>query len=295
MTTAPTAATLSGAVDYWCNAFTPDRRAVWDAAIAGQGLTLAVRRETDEFCSPDAMATRMDDVGFSTLMLVACDEHQTGGDDTFAEVAARPSEMDELHASDPARFVATWSIDPSSGMAGVRRAAEMLAQPWCVGLHTHTHSWDRRFDHADYYPYYALAADEEVPFVMQAGTSGGRFPSECGQPIGIDRPAIYFPTVRFVLSHTGWPWTSETIAMALKFSNVYLGTATWPPKRWSEELIRFIGGSGRNKCLFGTGFPTSGHHNSAAQLVDLGLTPEVLENLTSTTARTVFSRLNLIE
>lgn len=281
---------LDGAIDYWCNAFTPDRQAVWDAAIEAQGLTLGVRRQTDTFCSPEDMATRMDDVGFATLILVACDA-DTDGHDDFADVAMRPDELEALHVSAPQRFAGTWSIDPRQGMAGVRRAEGMLAQPWCVGLHTHTHSWDRTFDHADYYPYYALAAQHDVPFVMQAGTSGGRFPSECGQPIGIDRPAIYFPDVDFVLSHTGWPWTTETIAMAMKFSNVHLGTATWPPRRWSPELVTFLSGSGRTKCLFGTGFPTTGHQHGATQLTELGLDAAVVADLTSHNARRIFRRL----
>ena len=75
---------------------------------------------------------------------------------------------------------ALWSIDPTSGIAGVRRAAEVLATPWVVGVYDHVHSFDRPFDHADFYPYYALCADTDVPMVMQAGASGGLMPSECG-------------------------------------------------------------------------------------------------------------------
>jgi len=277
---------LSGAIDYWCNAFTPERRAVWDEAIQAQGLSLGIRRESDDFCSEDEMLRRMDEAGFATLVLVACDD----GDD-FSGVALRPAALAALHSSAPTRFVGTWSIDPRQGMAGVQHARDMLNQPWCVGLHLHTHSWDRALDHADYYPYYALAAELDVPFVMQAGTSGGRFASDCGRPIGIDRPALYFPTVRFVLSHTGWPWTTEAIAMALKFSNVYLGTATWPPKRWSAELVSFMTGAGRTKCVAGTGFPTTGHRHLAAQLEQLDLPADALANLTSKNASSVFRRL----
>ena len=126
---------------------------------------------------------------------------------------------------------------------------------------------------------------------MQAGTSGGRLPSECGRPIGIDRPALYFPTVRFVLSHTGWPWTDEAIAMALKFPNVYLGTAAWPPNRWPAELVSFMAGAGRTKCVAGTGFPTTGHRHLAAQLEQLDLPADALANLTSKNASSVFRRL----
>ena len=107
-----------------------------------------------------------------------------------------------------------------------------------VGLYNHVHSWDRPFDHADFYPYYTLAADLDVPVAMQSGTSGGLMPSECGRPIGIDRPAIYFRNVHFVLSHTGWPWVDEAIAMALKFPNVFLGTAAYPPKHWAPAVRR---------------------------------------------------------
>ncbi|MCY3634606.1 MAG: amidohydrolase family protein, partial [bacterium] len=159
------------------------------------------------------------------------------------------------------------------------------------GLHTHTHSFDRRFDHADYYPYYALCATGDVPFVMQAGTSGGLMPSECGVPVGIDRPALYFPEVRFVLSHTGWPWVAECIAMALKFPNVYLGTSVYPPRHWSDELVAFINGAGRRKSLWGTGFPAAGHRHCLDQLQELELGDEARANLLGDTARRVFTRL----
>src|SRR5207244_2852823 len=82
---------------------------------------------------------------------------------------------------------------------------------------------------ADYYPYYALAADLDVPVAMQAGASGGMTPSECGRPMGIDRAALYFSDTRFVLSHTGWPWVDEAVALARKLPYVFCGTASYPP------------------------------------------------------------------
>ena len=62
----------------------------------------------------------------------------------------------------------------AAGMAGVRELPARAARtPWVVGCYLHTHSWDRRLDHADYYPFYALGAERDVPVAMQAGTSGG--------------------------------------------------------------------------------------------------------------------------
>jgi predicted TIM-barrel fold metal-dependent hydrolase len=167
----------------------------------------------------------------------------------------------------------------------------VLEQPWVVGLYNHVHSWDRPFDHADFYAYYALAADLDVPVAMQAGTSGGLMPSECGRPIGIDRPAIYFRRVRFLLSHTGWPWVDEALAMALKFPNVFLGTAAYPPKHWASGVHDFLRGPGRTKTVFGTNFPTVGHRHALAQVAELDLTFETRDALLGGTARRVFTRL----
>jgi predicted TIM-barrel fold metal-dependent hydrolase len=179
-------------------------------------------------------------------------------------------------------------------MAGVRRAAEALDQPWVAGLYLHVHSFDRPFDHADHYPFYALCAERGVPMVMQAGTSGGFFPSECGRPIGVDRPALYFPDTTFVLSHTGWPWVDEAIAMALKFPNVFLGCAAYPPAHWGDAVVRFLTGPGRTKTLWGTNFPTVGHEHSLRQLEALGLPEEVHHLLVEGNARRVFGRLPVI-
>ena len=57
-----------GLIDYWCNAFTPDRRALWDAVIGEHDLSIKLRRnEDDSFAAPPAMLTRMDELSVETL------------------------------------------------------------------------------------------------------------------------------------------------------------------------------------------------------------------------------------
>jgi uncharacterized protein len=287
-----TAPARTGVIDYICNAFTPDREAVWDDAIAGQGVPIKVRRDpTDSFCPPETMVARMDELGVATLIMPTSDLHHHGSAFEYDPVANRFAESESLVEQYPGRFAALWAINPLLGMKGVRRAREVLENKWVVGLWLHTHSFDRRFDHPDYYPYYALAAEFGVPVAMQAGTSGGLMPSECGLPIGIDRPAIYFPEVDFLLSHTGWPWVAECVAMALKFSNVYLGTCAYPPKHWDPAVHSFLRGPGKRKVIYGTNFPTVGHRGSLAQVDDLGLTDDVKANLLSENAKRIFKRL----
>lgn len=283
----------AGIVDVLANAFFPDREAVWDAAVSGQGVPLKVRRDpADAFCEPAAMVARMDELGIATLCIPTGDEHRHGTLFEYDPVAARPHETAALAERYPGRFAAWWCVNPLLGIDGVRRAREALTTwPWVVGLWIHTHSFDRRFDHADYYPYYALASDHGVPVMMQAGTSGGLMPSECGQPIGIDRPAIYFRDTTFVLSHLGHPWVDETLNLALKLPNVYVSTAAWPPAHWSGAVVDFVRRPGRRKVLLATNFPTVGHRHALAQLADLDLSDESRELLVSGNARRILRRL----
>jgi predicted TIM-barrel fold metal-dependent hydrolase len=280
-------------IDYWCNAFTPDRAALWRAVIVEGGLSIRTRDgdDTDGFAEPAAMLERMDRLGVTAVVLPVCALTPDAPLDDFAHYAARFAEIRELSSAHPGRFFGVCSVVPGGGAQEAERAAAALAESWCLGLHTHTHSWGRAFDHADYRPYYELCAEHEVPFVMQAGASGGDFAHESGHPSAIVGPATAFPTVSFVLSHTGAPWVDETIVVATEHPNVHIGTATHPPRRWPAELVAFIRGAGRHKTLFGTGFPLTGHARSLAQLDELDLEPSTRQDLLVGTARRIFGRI----
>lgn len=282
-----------GWIDYWCNAFTPPMQALWDRAIAEQGIPLKIRRDPeDSFVDRAGMLARMDELAIRTLVLPSAEAGERAGPTDYEPFTTPGAEVRELARRFPGRFAGLVTLDPSHGMIGVERAAARASEPGFIGLHLHTHSWDRPFDHRDFYPFYALAADLDLPVVVQAGASGGRMASECGRPIGIDRPALYFGRVRFVLSHTGWPWVDEALAMALKHPNVWLGTAAYPPHHWSPDLVRFIDGAGRGKALLGTSFPTVGHRHALARLDRLGLSGEARRELVGGAARRVFTKLD---
>ncbi|MXW76190.1 MAG: amidohydrolase family protein [Acidimicrobiaceae bacterium] len=288
-------------IDYWCNAFTPDREPLWAEVISREGLSIRTRSGDvdDGFCEPAEMVKRMDQVGVDTLVLPVCEPSNRLGDDPkdqaaleeFAHYAVRESELKSLVATYPGRFVGVFSVNPDAGAADLADAAEAVDAAWCVGLHSHTHSWDRPFDHPDYRPYYELCAQRSIPFTMQAGASGGNMVHESGHPSAIAKPARDFPDFGFVLSHTGAPWVFETIEAALEFPNVYVGTATHPPRRWPDTLVEFMKGPGRHRCLFGTGFPLTGHVRSMHQLQDLALDPETAEALLDGNARCIFNRI----
>jgi uncharacterized protein len=290
--------TADAVVDTLCNAFTPDRRAGWEASIAAAGLSVKIRDEgDDDFAAPDAMVRRMDDLNLATLVIPTGDGATLAPEEPpgFEHLAARWPEVQALVEQHPGRFAALALVDPTLGMRGVHELREHLTRPWVVGCYVHTHSFDRPLDAAEYYPIYALCAEIDVPVAMQTGVSGGLLPSECGRPMTVDRAALYFPDTRFVLSHTGWPWVEEAVALALKFPNVFIGTGAYPPRHWAEPLRRFLTGPGRDKVVFATNFPTVGHRHALDQVEELELAAPTRRALLGGTARRVFTRLEGLE
>jgi len=126
-----------------------------------------------------------------------------------------------------------------------------------------------------YYPLYAKALELDVPVGLQTGHSAEVMPSDPGRPIYIDEVAIEFPSVKFVLSHTGWPWVDEWIAMVWKHPNVYGDISAYPPRALPErdKLLEFIERRGQDKVLFGTN--SLGLKLCKSQFMELPLSDEV--------------------
>ena len=66
-------------VDTLCNAFTPDRLAVWDGALAASGTRVTVRRAPeDSFAEPGAFVDRLDELGITTVVIPTGDVGRRG-------------------------------------------------------------------------------------------------------------------------------------------------------------------------------------------------------------------------
>jgi uncharacterized protein len=279
-------------IDYIGYGFTPDRAAYWLSESADLPLKI-VSNADDSFAEPPIMVKRMDELGIETAILVVVDRApEAPGEPAMKHTAVDLEELERLRDDFPGRFAGIAAVDPTTGMAGVASMRAALDHPAIVGCYIHTHAWDRPLDHSDYYPYYALCSDAGVPVVMQTGASGGLMPSQCGAPISLDRPALYFPGTTFVASHLGIPWGDELIMLARKFENLYIGTASYPPRHWPESLIRFIRGRGARKVVFGTNFPTVGHRRALAQFEDLALDEQNRAQVLAQNALRIFSRLS---
>ena len=143
-------------------------------------------------------------------------------------------------------------------------------------------------DHAYYFPFYAGCAELGVPVVLSMGHTLDLLPIETGRPVHLDKVALYFPDLKIVCTHTAWPWVEETIALASKHPNVYMGTSAYAPKYWPPELVLFIDTRGRDKVMWGTDYPLIMHARSLAEADALGLREEAKRNLLRENAVRVF-------
>ena len=98
-------------------------------------------------------------------------------------------------------------------------------------------------------------------------------------------PALRHPFE--VVDHQA-PGLDESIAMAGKHANVFLGTAAYPPHHWSARFVDFVRRAGRGKVLLGTSFPVVGLRQALGRLEGLDLGEEGHTELLSGGARRVF-------
>jgi hypothetical protein len=185
------------------------------------------------------------------------------------------NELSSIVASDPERLVGVASVDLRRPMEAVRELRRAVNELGFRALRVLPWMWDLPPDDRRYYPLYAECVELGIPFCLQVGHTGPLAPSEPGRPIPyLDRVALEFPELTIVAGHIGYPWTSEMIALATKYPNVYIDTSAYKAKRYPPELVHFMRHHGRHKVLFGSNYPMIAPEACFEGFEDLGLDDE---------------------
>lgn len=188
----------------------------------------------------------------------------------------------------PTRFFGLMGINPMKRMDGVKALERAIKEYGFRGAHLHTYGFNLPLNHRDYFPYFAKLAELDGVIVMQVGADHAPHPSYLGWPTLIDDIALYFPTLRIVASHIGWPWIDESMNVATRFPNVYIGTAANLPKYWRPDFVHFINTWGKGKVMWGTSYATVDHRTTLEQIDQLGLRDDAKFELLYGTAARVF-------
>jgi predicted TIM-barrel fold metal-dependent hydrolase len=156
----------------------------------------------------------------------------------------------------PDRFIGVASVDLYRPIDAVRELRRCVHELGFRALRIVPWLWDLPPDDRRYYPLFAECVELGIPFCTQAGHTGPLRPSEPGRPIPyLDHVALEFPELRIVAGHIGYPWTTEMIALATKYPNVYIDTSAYKITRYPGELVAYLREHGRRKVLFGSNHP----------------------------------------
>ncbi len=190
----------------------------------------------------------------------------------------------------PDRFVGLAAVDLAKPMEAVRELRRRVTEDGFKGLRILPWLWEAAPTDRRYYPLYAACVELGVPVCTQVGHTGPLRPSEVGRPIPyIDQVAIDFPELTIVGGHIGYPWTEEMVAVARKHENVYIDTSAYTPKRYPEELLRYLrSSSGRHKVLWGSNYPMIQPAAALEGLDQLELDAETMALFTHGNAERVF-------
>jgi len=189
----------------------------------------------------------------------------------------------------PGRFAMRLAVDPREGSGEVRMFLSAVGDGGVVGLALFPYAVNLAPNVNVYYPFYERCQELDLPVWTQVGHTGAGWPSEPGRPIHLDEVALYFPELRIVGGHIGWPWTEEMLALSWKYPNVYLDVSAHSPRHWPAELLRFLAGAGREKVLFATNYPMLDYRRTFRDLAKLGLTDATRQALLGASARRVYA------
>ena len=155
------------------------------------------------------------------------------------------------------------SIDPHKGKLGAIEARRLIREHGVRGFKFHPPMQD--FHPADRmaWPLYEVLAEHKLPAIFHTGHSGmgtgmrggGGVRLKFGQPILVDDVAVDFPDMKIVLAHPSWPWTDESLSMALHKENVYVDLSGWSPKYFPKQVVQYANTQLKTKMLFGSDFP----------------------------------------
>ncbi len=273
-------------VDVWCNLFTPaamkkyylDNPELKDVV---QWWNLEAAGHTVEEFSKILDRDHVEKVIVPALRIRSYIKQEMLKEMTIEEVY-------DILKEAPDRYKGIIGINPFKRMEGVRELERAVKGFGFIGAHIHPYGFGIPLNDAMYYPYYAKCVELDVPVMIQVGHSAESMPSRMGKPLLLDDVALYFPELRIVAAHTGWPWVEELIALAWKHKNVFIATTAHAPRYWAPSLVSFINSRGRDKVLFGTDYPVFSQAKGIKQVDELGLKEESKAKLLSENAFRVY-------
>lgn len=139
------------------------------------------------------------------------------------------------------------------------------------------------------YPIFEKASKLGIPAVIHSGmTWEADAMMKYSHPRLLEDVAHDFPKLNLVIAHMGWPWVLDSVALALKYPNIYLDTSCLyadTPNEFVEYVftkqipITVVERSLHRKIIFGSNYPRIEMHKMVKALRRVLHEEDVVQNI----------------
>jgi len=208
--------------------------------------------------------------GVQRAVICAADITTTWGRKTPNEVIAKLCERY------PDVFIGFAGADPYRGMEAVREFEHAIKSLGLRGLNLAPWLHKLLANDKRYYPLYAKAVELNVPVVLAMSSHFDPTSSfETGNPTYLDEVCVFFPELKVIASHAGWPWILQMVAVAWRHPNVYLELSGIRPRYLHRDLVSYFDTPVlKGRVLFATDYPLLEWSTSINDLVELPISEE---------------------
>jgi predicted TIM-barrel fold metal-dependent hydrolase len=153
------------------------------------------------------------------------------------------------------------------------------------------------------YPIFEKASKLSIPVIVHEGmTWEADAMMKFSHPSLLEDVAHDFPKLNLVIAHMGWPWVPDSVALALKYPNIYLDTSCLyadTPNEFIEYVftrlvpITLVERSLYRKILFGSNYPRIEIHKMAKAVRRLLHEEDVVRDIFFENAAKLLGGINL--
>jgi hypothetical protein len=216
----------------------------------GQLLELYLAKMQDHGC--EQLAAEMDGAGIERAVLLLPDFTYALKDSplTIAEMFERHRAILDKW---PGRFHVFAGVDPRWGEDGVRLFERAVDEYGFSGLKLYPPCGYSPSDRA-LYPFYEICAGRNLPVLSHTGGTSPSLAFETSRPICLDRAALDFPGVNFIIAHGSLSYAEESLMLCAHRPNVFLEVSGFQSRPVAALAPLFAHGV-NHKIIFGTDWP----------------------------------------
>jgi uncharacterized protein len=157
----------------------------------------------------------------------------------------------------PNKFIGFAGVDPHKGMNGIYDLKKMVTDFGLKGAAIDPYLAHLYANDAKYYPIYAKCCELDIPLVICTGpaTLVPKAVIAHVAPQYIDFVARDFPELKIIVSHGGYPWVNEMIAITQRNKNVYLELSEYEFSPMAEAYMQAINTMIGDKVVYASAHP----------------------------------------